>query len=441
MRSEEAWRGSGSWALSAGLVRTRSASSPRWNTCNRPTTRWPRSRPCWTRRWPCSTASMSCHSRRFRPPIGSAIPAGDLLPEEDPYNAFIRRCRVVGRPTGRLAGRTVGLKDNIRLAGVPMTNGSRLLEHYVPDVDAVVVERLLDAGAVIVGKLNMDDMGFAGTSETSAFGVVRNPRNPAFSAGGSSGGSGAAVAAGAVDLALAVDQGGSGRIPASWCGVVALKPTHGLVPSFGITYLDHTIDFVCPLARTVAEVAEALEVIAGDDPRDPQWVRGPIRTEPYTQSLDAPIAGVRLGLVREAMDLAGHGGRCGRRGAARRRDARGAGLGPRGMSLYPSGPMARRSGTVSRRTRSAPWSSPSRRATAAGACAISAGSRRSPTRGAPGATPFRRCSRRSWCWASIFGASIAASISPRQRTFASTPAGRWTARSPRSTCWSPRPHR
>jgi amidase len=226
------------------------------------------------------------------------------LPEEDPYNAFIRRCRVAGRPTGRLAGRTVGLKDNIRLAGVPMTNGSRLLEHYVPDVDAVVVERLLDAGAVIVGKLNMDDMGFAGTSETSAFGVVRNPHNPAFSAGGSSGGSGAAVAAGAVDLALAVDQGGSGRIPASWCGVVALKPTHGLVPSFGITYLDHTIDFVCPLARTVAEVAEALEVIAGDDPRDPQWVRGPFRTEPYTQALDAPIAGVRLGLVREAMDLA-----------------------------------------------------------------------------------------------------------------------------------------
>ena len=110
-------------------------------------------------------------------------PGRRLMPEEDPYNAFIRRCRVVGRPTGRLAGRTVGLKDNIRLAGVPMTNGSRLLEHYVPDVDAVVVERLLDAGAVIVGKLNMDDMGFAGTSETSAFGVVRNPRNPAFSAG------------------------------------------------------------------------------------------------------------------------------------------------------------------------------------------------------------------------------------------------------------------
>ena len=148
----------------------------------------------------------------------------------------------------------MGLKDNIRLAGVPMTNGSRLLEHYVPDVDAVVVERLLDAGAVIVGKLNMDDMGFAGTSETSAFGVVRNPRNPAFSAGGFLGrqrrrGRGRRGRPRPRSIRAAADAF------ASWCGVVGLKPTHGLVPSFCITYLDHTIDFVYPLARTVAEVA------------------------------------------------------------------------------------------------------------------------------------------------------------------------------------------
>lgn len=222
-------------------------------------------------------------------------------PAEDPCNAFIRKCLVKGAPAGRLAGKTVGLKDNIRLAGVPMSNGSRLLEHYVPDIDATVVERLLDAGADIVGKLNMDDFGFAGTSETSAFGCVRNPHNPEYSAGGSSGGSGAAVASGAVDLALAVDQGGSGRIPASWCGVVGIKPTHGLVPSFGITYLDHTVDFICPLARSVREVALALEVIAGDDPKDPQWTRGAIATDDYSGALDKPVTGLKLGVVQEGM--------------------------------------------------------------------------------------------------------------------------------------------
>jgi amidase len=233
----------------------------------------------------------------------SRDPGRRPTPAEDPYNAFIRRCEVKGAARGKLAGKTVGLKDNIRLAGVPMTNGSRLLQHYVPDIDATVAERLLDAGATITGKLNMDDFGFAGTSETSAFGCVRNPRAPEFSAGGSSGGSGAAVAAGDVDIAIAVDQGGSARIPAAWCGVVTIKPSHGLVPSFGITYLDHTIDFVCPIARSVREVALALEVIAGDDPHDPQWTRGPLPTEDYTQSLGGSVAGLRIGVVAESMAL------------------------------------------------------------------------------------------------------------------------------------------
>jgi amidase len=220
---------------------------------------------------------------------------------EDPFNAFIRRCYVQGARTGKLAGKRVGLKDNIRLAGVPMTNGSLLLADFVPSADAVVVERLLDAGAVIVGKLNMDDFAFAGTSETSAFGCIRNPVNSEFSAGGSSGGSGAAVASGDVDIALAVDQGGSARVPASWCGVVGLKPTHGLVPSYGITYLEHTLDFVSPVARSVAEVAMTLEVIAGDDPRDPQWVRGPIATHAYSEMLDGGVKGLHVGVLREGI--------------------------------------------------------------------------------------------------------------------------------------------
>ena len=110
--------------------------------------------------------------------------------EEDPYNIFIRKCRVTGAPSGRLAGKKIGLKDNIAVAGIPLTNGSRLAEGYVPDCDATVVERLLDEGAEIVGKLNMDSFALSPSGETSEFGYARNPRNPDHSPGGSSGGSG-----------------------------------------------------------------------------------------------------------------------------------------------------------------------------------------------------------------------------------------------------------
>src|SRR5208282_5514166 len=104
------------------------------------------------------------------------------------------------------------------------------------------------------GKLNMDDFSFSGTSESSFYGAVRNPLNPDYSPSGSSSGSAAAVASGDVDIAIAVDQAGSARLPAAWCGVTSIKATHGLVPSFGITYMDQTIDFVCPITRTVAEL-------------------------------------------------------------------------------------------------------------------------------------------------------------------------------------------
>jgi amidase len=221
--------------------------------------------------------------------------------QEDPFNVFIARCRVEGAADGPLAGRSIGVKDNISVAGVPTTNGSRLAA-YTPSADAVVVERILDAGGTITGKLNMDDFGGAGTGETSAFGPARNPVDPAYSAGGSSGGSGAAVRAGAVDIALAVDQGGSGRIPAAFCGVVAAKATHGLVPSFGITHIDHTIDFVTPIARTVHDAALLLEVIAGPDPRDPQWVRGTFDKQPYTEADAEGVAGLSVGLVEESCD-------------------------------------------------------------------------------------------------------------------------------------------
>ena len=223
-------------------------------------------------------------------------------PEEDPYNAFIRKCLVKGAPSGKLAGKRVGVKDNLRVAGIPMSNASTLLPGYVPDIDATVIERLLDDGASIVGKLNMDEFALAATGETSVYGCPRNPHNPIYSAGGSSGGSGAAVAAGEVDIALGVDEGGSGRIPAAWCGVVSIKPTHGLVPTFGLSYMDHTLDFICPITRSVEEAARVLEVIAGDDPKDPQWVRGPIEVEEYTKALQEDISGTKLGIIEQSMD-------------------------------------------------------------------------------------------------------------------------------------------
>jgi len=223
---------------------------------------------------------------------------------EDPYNAFIRFCDVRGAATGPLAGRTVGVKDCIAVAGVPMTNGGRRTPVTVPTEDAVVVERLLDAGAVITGKTNLEDLAL-GLGEGSAFGASRNPRNPAFATGGSSSGSGAAVAAGQVDLALGADEGGSVRIPAAWCGLVGMKATHGLVPSYGLTYMDHTVDHIGPMTRTVEDNALMLEVMAGHDWRDPQWVRAEPATGGYTATAGRGIEGLRIGVLAEALEPSG----------------------------------------------------------------------------------------------------------------------------------------
>lgn len=219
--------------------------------------------------------------------------------DEDPYNAFIRLCRVEGNPEGPLAGMRVGLKDNLAVAGIPITNASRTAS-YVPTHDAVVVERILDAGGTIVGKLNLDDFSFGspvGYGASSHFGPPLNPRRPTHSAGGSSGGSGSALVSGAVDLALGVDEGGSARLPASYCGCVAIKGTHGLIPTFGLTYFDHTLDSICPMARTVSDATSLLQVVAGEDWRDPQWVRGSIVVPNYGEAATMSISDMKVGLV------------------------------------------------------------------------------------------------------------------------------------------------
>ena len=154
-------------------------------------------------------------------------------PEENPLNAWYVRTEVRGAPRGPLHGRTVALKDNVCLAGVPMMNGASTLKGYTPDVDATVVARLLDAGATIAGKAHCEYFCLSGGSHTSAMGPVENPHRAGYSAGGSSSGSGALVGGGFVDMAIGGDQGGSIRIPSSYCGCYGMKPTHGLVPTPG----------------------------------------------------------------------------------------------------------------------------------------------------------------------------------------------------------------
>ena len=225
--------------------------------------------------------------------------AGGLAdPKTDPHNAIIRRCSVRGAATGKLAGKRIGIKDNISVAGVPMSCGSSVLEGYVPEADATLVTRILDAGGHIVAKLNLDNFAFSGGGDTSSFKPTRNPHNPDYLAGGSSGGSGAALYYDDIDLTVGGDQGGSIRIPASWCGVVGLKPTHSLVPYTGCIGIDPTFDHAGPMGRTVGDVALLLEVMAGQDPNDPRQ-HGGVTVAPYTQALGKDLKGARIAVVRE----------------------------------------------------------------------------------------------------------------------------------------------
>jgi len=204
-------------------------------------------------------------------------PGRPPLAGEDPYNAIIRWCDVAGeRQDGPLQGVRFGLKDTIAVAGVPLTLGSTVLGNFTPTVDSVVTERLLAAGARVVAMTNMDSFAISGSGTTSATGAVRNPFDPSRSAGGSSGGSAAALAyVDKVDATIGGDQGGSIRIPAAWCGILGLKPSHGLVPYTGIVGMDPTFDHVGPMARSAEDLARVLAVIAGRHDSDPRQARTP----------------------------------------------------------------------------------------------------------------------------------------------------------------------
>jgi amidase len=217
---------------------------------------------------------------------------------ENRLNAWYWRCSVKGAPGGKLAGKKLAIKDNVCVAGIPMMNGSNVLEGYVPDVDATLVTRILDAGGEIIGKAVCEHLCFSGGSHTSDTGPVLNPHDPKRSAGGSSSGSAALVAAGECDMAIGGDQGGSIRIPSSYSGATGLKPTYGLVPYTGVFPIELTLDHTGPIARSAADCALLLEVIAGPDGLDPRQSGG-VRTDAYTQRLTGDARGLRIGVVTE----------------------------------------------------------------------------------------------------------------------------------------------
>lgn len=225
--------------------------------------------------------------------------AGHLpTPAQNPYNAWYVRTDLHGAAGGRLSGKRVALKDNICLAGVPMMNGASTLQGYVPDVDATVATRVLDAGGSILGKAHCEFFCVSGSSHTNATGAVHNPRNPGHSTGGSSSGCAALIVAGEVDLGIGTDQGGSVRIPAAYSGIYGMKPTHGLVPYTGIMPIEMTLDHAGVMSATVADNALLLEVLAGADGLDPRQDRQ-MPVQAYTQTLGAGVSGLRIGVVSE----------------------------------------------------------------------------------------------------------------------------------------------
>jgi amidase len=252
-------------------------------------------------------AFVQARLEETKPPMISAArkPGYRPTPEQDPLNAWTWKCRIEGAADGLLKGKTVSFKDHIAVAGMPMSFGSFALEGFVPDFDATVVTRVLEAGGTIIGKNVMNGLsgGFGTGGAIGDYGRPLNPHNHDHVTGGSSSGSGAAVTAGEVDISFGGDQGGSIRIPAAFCGIIGHKPTFGLVSHFGIGFgSDQSIDYTGPMTRTVEDAAAALQVTAGPDGYDPRQTRDvPARMDVLGRLTDG-IARLRVGVVQEGFD-------------------------------------------------------------------------------------------------------------------------------------------
>ena len=202
-----------------------------------------------------------------------------------------------GETVGPLAGVPVAIKDNMCTRGVDTTCSSKILEGWQPPYTATVVERLTDAGAIVIGKTNLDEFAMGSSTENSAFGATHNPWDLDRVPGGSSGGSAAAVAAGFAPVSLGSDTGGSIRQPASLCGVVGVKPTYGAVSRYGLIAFSSSLDQIGPFTNTVADSARVFEVIGGHDPLDATSATGPAL--PVSSKLDAGVDGLRVGIISE----------------------------------------------------------------------------------------------------------------------------------------------